>query len=153
MSLCESNRIKILQYWKEFNKTGNQKSMSKCYGAMSDGSLNHKLNYFGNQMHILNDTERNNSLKTTVLIYWSEEIEFIIKNRHTIRANPQNISFANKELFAWMKQQNEYEYYKFKIDIHNLLLLLKEIEADYEQIKIGLAKIISCYLENKFIRL
>lgn len=153
MSYSENNLKKVEKYWDDFKKSGQHKSMGRCYYALSGGTFGCKISSFTNTLYCQTTEERSICAANAVFCLWSEEIDFIFINRRVIRKD-SSVSFSQFELFKWMKKQSPIKYEKFKNEIKTMLEKISTKGTFTEaEVKMFIAKKIYSNLGNEFVKL
>lgn len=115
MSYSEHNQNKRIEYWNNFNKTGQHYTLARCYYAITKPkTFGDILESIKNCMYAKDSEERQKLGVSTVSLLFNNEIEFIFNNRRLIRENFNQVSFSNHKLFCWMKAVNKDKYAEFK---------------------------------------
>lgn len=157
--IVNSNNLKIAQYWKEFNNSGQCPTLAICYQALRC-NIEDQVKHFKKTMYCLSENKRRDLQRSVVLIFWYTEIEFISNNIKSICENTA-FSLSHLELLKWMKKQDYDNYIKFKTHLHKMLprileriVTSKSYETsteNFELLKECIIRLVCSYLNENLI--
>ena len=150
-----SNELKIVQYWNEFNKSGQSYTLGICYQPIYLQSLKRfdiedQVEHFKKTMYCNSKNDRNDLQRNVVLVFWHTDIKFILLNIKSICENT-SFSLSHLKLLKWMKEQDCDNYKKFKTHLYRMLNIKIKDTCNTMTIKEFITSLIYHYLNDNLI--